>query len=210
MVARWVETCVPGKSLRYHVINRLSAFWRFVLVQRVKSNHTIPIDQTIRYPPVGGSSRYTFSLFAFPVEHFPKILAEFFEFCRDYYRRKGYRSNLSYVGYFICKDQQALLSYSYYGDVMTIDPVSTGSPGWREFLREYNQFCSDRNGVPLLNQTFGVTRSIARKAFGDRLDVIARMQNFYDPGGRMLNDYFRDLFTATETGKISAQANPLE
>jgi FAD/FMN-containing dehydrogenase len=203
LIARWVEAYVPGKSLRYHLINRLSAFWRFVLVHRVKSHHTNPIDQTIRYPPVGGRSRYTFSLFAFPVEHFPEILAEFFEFCRDYYQRKGYRSNLSYVGYYICKDQQALLSYSYHGDVMTLDPVSTGSPGWKEFLREYNQFCSARNGVPLLNQTFGVTRDIARRAYGDRLNVIARMQKHYDPEGRMLNDYFRELFSLQERSGAS-------
>jgi hypothetical protein len=86
---------------------------------------------------------------------------------------------------------------------MTLDPVSTGSPGWKEFLREYNQFCSDRNGVPLLNQTFGVTRDIARRAYGDRLNVIARMQKHYDPEGRMLNEYFRELFSLQERSGVS-------
>ena len=81
---------------------------------------------------------------------------------------------------------------------MTIDPVSTGNPGWKEFLLEYNDFCSARNGVPLLNQTFGVSRAIADKAYGDRLAAMAQAQRMYDPGGRMLNDYFRDLFTAQE------------
>ena len=36
---------------------------------------------------------------------------------------------------------------------MTIDPVSTGNPGWNVFIDAYNQFCSDRNGKPVLNQT---------------------------------------------------------
>ena len=58
-----------------------------------------------------------------------------------------------YVGYRIMKDRQSLLSYSWDGNVMTIDPVSTANPGWTEFLAAYNQFCSDHGGIPLLNQT---------------------------------------------------------
>ncbi|HEY7055715.1 MAG TPA: FAD-dependent oxidoreductase [Vicinamibacterales bacterium] len=198
LLAHAVETYLPGRSLRYHVINGLGAFWRFNLVHRVRSAHTIPMDQTIRYPPLGGRSRYTFSLFAFPVEDYAGIITEFFEFCRAYYRRTAYRSDLSYVGYFIRQDRRALLSYSHSGDVMTLDPVSTANPGWKDFLRHYNQFCAERNGVPLLNQTFGVTREIAQKAYGDRLEVMARTRQMFDPGGRLLNEYFRDLFTVQE------------
>jgi hypothetical protein len=198
MLAHAVETRVPLRSLRYHVINGLGAFWRFNLVHRVRGRHTIPVDQIIRYPPRGGRSRYTFSLFAFPVQEYPTIIAEYFEFCRDYYRRTGYRSNLSSVGYAIRQDRRALLSYSHAGDVMTLDPVSTGTPGWWEYLDEYNRFCSARRGAPLLNQTFGITREIVRKAYGDRLDVMAQTQRTYDPDGRMLNTYFRELFSAQE------------
>jgi FAD/FMN-containing dehydrogenase len=91
------------------------------------------------------------------------------------------------------KDQQALLSYSYNGNVMTIDPVSTANPGWEEFLAAYNQFCSDRNGVPLLNQTFGLTPAIVQKAYGDRWTTMQATRKQYDPGDRLLNDYFRKL-----------------
>jgi len=203
LLADWVETYMPGRSLRYHVINVLGAFWRFNLLRRVRSAHTDPIDQTIRYPPRGGRSRYTFSLFAFPADDYAGILAEFFEFCQDYYQRTGYRSNLSYVGYVVRADDHALLSYSRAGDAITIDPVSTGTPGWREYLREYNQFCSARNGVPLLNQTFGVTRDIARKAYGERLDLMAQTRLSFDPHGRLLNDYFRDLFAVQEASAVT-------
>ena len=92
---------------------------------------------------------------------------------RDYYDRHGYRSNLLYVGYRIAQDQQSLLSYSYDGPVMTIDPVSTGNTGWKLFLDAYNQFCSDRDGKPLLNQTYGLTPAIVRKAFGERWPAFA-------------------------------------
>jgi hypothetical protein len=99
------------------------------------------------------------------------------------------------VGYRIAKDQQALLSYSYHGTVMTIDPVSTGNPGWTDFLLAYNQFCSDRNGLPLLNQTFGITPAIAKKSFGDRLQTLADTRRTYDPNNRLMNDYFKGLLT---------------
>jgi hypothetical protein len=120
-------------------------------------------------------------------------VTDFYQFCNDYYKQKGYRSDLLYVGYFISQDQQALLSYSYDGNVMTIDPVSTANNGWQDFLVAYNQFCSDRNGKPLLNQTPGLTPAILQKAYGDRIKVLADLRKQYDPQDRMLNAYFRDL-----------------
>ena len=213
-LGRWAAA-LPG-AVRHHVLDALTSVWRYVLVHRVKSDDTIPVQQTIRYPPVGGPCRFTFSLFAFPVEDFPNVVQEFCRFCKEYYQRTGYRTNLSYVGYSVCKDQRSLLSYSFHGDAMTLDPVSTDNPGWREFLGEFNEFCSVRKGMPLFNQTFGVTREIARRAFGERLDVISRTRQTYDPDGRLLNDYFRELFapagpyqaTSLEESGIAARSQP--
>jgi hypothetical protein len=190
-----VEQHVPNPSIRYGIIDAFSAVWRFKLENLVKSDYTIPGDQIIHYPPVADDSRYTFSLFAFAEEEYAAALTDFFQFAKGYYKQKGYRSNLLYVGYWILKDQQALLSYSFNGNVMTIDPVSTGNPGWEEFLQAYNQFCSDRNGVPLLNQTFGLTPAIVQKAFGDRLTVMKESRKEFDPEGRLLNEYFRTLLS---------------
>ena len=76
---------------------------------------------------------------------------------------------------------------------MTIDPVSTGNPGWTDFLEAHNAFCSERGGMPLFNQTFGLTPAIAQKAFGVRLKAFEEARQHYDPGGRLMNDYFRTL-----------------
>jgi hypothetical protein len=100
------------------------------------------------------------------------------------------------VGYRITQDRQALLSYSYDGPVITVDPVSTGNPGWNDFLATYNQFCSDHNGIPLLNQTLGLTPAMLQKALGGRLKTFAETRKSYDPAGRLLNAYFRDLLGA--------------
>jgi FAD/FMN-containing dehydrogenase len=198
-----VEANISDPDLRYGIIDAFNASWRFNLETIVSSGYTIPADQIISYPPQSDDSRYTFSLFAFPEEQYPAVIGDFFQFCKDYYKQNGYRSNLLYVGYRIAQDRNSLLSYSWDGNVMTIDPVSTGNPGWKTFLTAYNQFCSDRGGAPLLNQTFGVTPEIAQKAFGGRLTALEQTREIYDPRNRLLNDYFRSVLTVPAASKES-------
>ncbi len=188
-----VETNILNPSIRYAVIDSFGATLRFNLEHLIRSNYTIATDQIIRYPEVSNLSRYTFSFWAFPEEHYPSVLSEYFQFCRDYYQRNGYRSNMLSVGYRIAKDQNSLFSYSFDGTVMTVDPVSTGNPGWHTFLKAYNEFCSAGDGVPLLNQTYGLTKPMAKKAFRDRLKIFEEVRRTYDPHNRLLNDYFKDL-----------------
>ena len=115
-----------------------------------------------------------------------------------YYKDNGYRINMLFVGYYVAKDQNSLLSYSYDGNIMTIDPVSTGNPGWPTFLQAYNQFCSDGGGIPLPNQTYGITRPQLQRALGERLQKFAAARKQYDPTGRLLNGYFADLLAEGE------------
>lgn len=183
------------KSIRYGIIDAFNAAWRLQLENIVVSDNTVPGDQIIQYPPVSNDSRYTFSFFAFPEDDFPAAITGFFQFCNDYYQQTGYRSNLLYVGYRIAQDQQALLSYSYDGTVMTIDPVSTANDGWDEFLTAYNEFCVQRNAIPLLNQTPGISPQDLQNAFGAKLQVLEDTRKQYDPGGRLLNAYFRSLLS---------------
>lgn len=180
-------------SVRYGIIDSFNAAWRLQLETIVVNDNTLPGDQIISYPPVSNDSRYTFSLFAFPEAGFPAALKDFFQFCIDYYHQTGYRSNLLYVGYWIAQDQKALLSYSYDGPVMTIDPVSTANDGWDTFLDAYNSFCMERSGMPLPNQTPGLTAAMLQKALGPRLQTLIEARQQFDPGNRLLNDYFRGL-----------------
>ncbi|MGB6871714.1 MAG: FAD-binding protein [Acidobacteriaceae bacterium] len=188
-----VEQNVAIPSIRYGIIDTFNGAWRLQLETIVSSDYTIPGDQIIDYPPVSNDSRYTFSLFAFPEAEFPHAITDFFAFCKTYYQQKDYRSNLLYVGYFIAQDQKSLLSYSWDGNVMTIDPVSTANPGWDDFLIVYNQFCMERNGRGLLNQTPGLTADMLQQFCGDRLQTPKAARGQFDPGNRLLNDYFRQL-----------------
>jgi hypothetical protein len=184
---------VPMKSLRYMLIDRFHQFINFVLVLVMRGENTLPPDQIIRYPEKSTNSRYIFNIWAFPEQSYMQSLRDYFAFCHDYYRRTGYRWDLPNVGYRIKEDQSSLFSYSFNGPVMTFDPVSTGNPGWEAFLVAYNEFCSQHGGAPLFNQTGRLTREQIERAFGERLKTFEGYRRRFDPGERLLNDYFRIL-----------------
>jgi FAD/FMN-containing dehydrogenase len=190
------ERTIADKTARYKIVDAFGGLWRWNLENLIKSKNTVATDQIIRYPDVSDDSRYTFSLWAFPEQTYAKVLPDYTKWVKSYYKTEGYRTNMLHVGYRIAKDQNSLLSYSFNGNVMTIDPVSTANPGWKEFLADYNVWCSDRGGVPLPNQTFGFTHEQGKKALGDRLATVAAKRLEFDPGNRMLNDFFKGFFSA--------------
>lgn len=188
-----VERFVPTPAPRYRLVNGLNRIMQVAFFPHMKGRHTVPTDQIIRYPHSSGWSRYTFSIWAFPEEQYATTLREYFQFANDYYRRTGFRPNMVHVGYRIEQDDSSLFSYTYDARVVTIDPVSTGAPGWRDFLASYNEFCSEHGGKPLFNQTWGLKPHQVRRAFGDRVDRFEEYRRRFDPADRMLNPYFREL-----------------
>lgn len=184
---------VPYKSLRYKLVDFFNRNVQMVLEKILKNpSGTSATDQIIRYPHQSTWTKYTFSIWAFPEEKYPEILTAYFQFCRDYYQQHGYRCNMLNVAYRILKDDSSLFSYSSSGNVMTLDPVSTGDAGWDGFITAYNEFCSNLGGVPLFNQTRGITPPQARAAFGARLDEFEKYRKDYDPNNRLLNQYFQE------------------
>ncbi|WP_225411340.1 FAD-binding oxidoreductase [Stigmatella hybrida] len=189
LVARFV----PFRFLRNALLNTANWVNHFFLRTVIRGRNTQPTAQIIRYPHKGGPGKYTFSILAFPEKGYPELLSWYFEFCQRYEAKHGYRSNLLNVGYRTFQDQSSLLSYSYQGNAMTADPVSTGTPGWKEFLAEYHALAEKHGGAPLFNQTPGVTAASAWQAFGERLREFARIRAQLDPTGRFLNPFFKAL-----------------
>jgi|GEM_PF-204818 len=184
---------IPIPRLRYLLIDTSHCIQQWTLSNVVKSRNTLASDQMIRYPHRGGMGKYTFSLWGFPEEKYGPILRAYVEFCREYYQRTGYRNDVFDVGYKVAKDTNSLLSYTYDGTVITIDPVSTAAKGWDDFLVAYNEFCSDNGGSPLFNQTPFLTRKQVTKALGARLDKFVEYRKQYDPTDRLLTPYFKEL-----------------
>jgi FAD/FMN-containing dehydrogenase len=179
----------PVRDLLYQQIGWLSQ----TFLNRLGAPDSYPADQQIRYPEVSNFTRYTFSIWAFPESSFPDAVRGYFAFCKDHYRTGRYRCDMLNVGYRINQDQRALLSYTYDGTAMTLDPVSTAGPGWPEFLDAYNEFCSRRGASPLFNQTARLTRQQVEKAFGARIERFRALQRRYDPHNRFVNVYFSEL-----------------
>jgi hypothetical protein len=194
-VCAQVEREMHNREIRNRVLDGFNALWRFKLESLIKSENTVATGQIIRYPTVAGASKYTFSLWAHPEPIFGETLRACFEFCRKYDRDHQYRINMLFVGYSIAQDRNSLLSYSHDGPVSTMDPVSTANPGWPTFLSAYNEFCSEHAGIPLFNQTPGLTRLQVQKALGSRLTAFAAARQTYDPTNRLLNTYFKELLT---------------
>jgi FAD/FMN-containing dehydrogenase len=193
---RQVTAEISDATIRYGVIDGFCAMWRFKLTNIIRSDYTIATEQMIRYPHPATNSSYTFSFWAFPETRFADVLTGYFKFSRDYYQQTGYRSNMLSVGYRVAQDQKSLFSYSFDGNAMTVDPVSTANPGWEAFLDAYNELCSNQGGIPLLNQTARVTAGQAQKGLGARLTSFAKTRKNYDPDNRLLNGFFRDVLGA--------------
>jgi FAD/FMN-containing dehydrogenase len=194
-VTLWIQRSTKSPRLR-SLADKLHFFvLRQALVLVVRSDRTWPHAQIINYPRDPGANKYLFSMWAFREAGFFDILEEYCDFCLAYEKAAGYRCNLPSVGYAIARDVEALLSYSWEGATLSIDPASTGGPEWEEFLRHYNEFCSARRGVPLLNQTPFLTRDQVRKAFGVRLQQFAARRKATDSKNRMLDTYFRELLS---------------
>lgn len=190
----YLTTYIPFQPLRNVLLDSFNTLIHIVLSKVVKGTHTNPSDQIIRYPDVGNNSKYTFSIWGFPEDKYSSILLAYFDFCKDYYKKYGYRCNMLNVGYYINKDTSSLFSYSYNDTVMSLDPVSTGNPGWESFIDAYNNFCSEHGDTPLFNQSRGIRRYQVALAFGERIAKFMEHQKRYDPEDRLLNEYFKRMF----------------
>ena len=74
--------------------------------------------------------------------------------------------------YFIRKDRSSLLSYTWDGDIISLDPIHAPSDrepeAWPTFLKAFNEWAHQRGGIPLLNQSPFVKKEHVVAAYGDR------------------------------------------
>ena len=78
---------------------------------------------TINYSKTPRAARYAFTFWAFPRADYARNLRDYVAWAADYHRRTGFRCNLPLGSYFIRKDRSSLLSYTWDGDMMSLDPI---------------------------------------------------------------------------------------
>jgi FAD/FMN-containing dehydrogenase len=144
-------------------------------------------------PKEAWKARYTYSLWAFPQADYPRLLGEYFKFCRAYYKQNRYRCNVVSGASRLHQDKGSLFSASYSGPMITLEPSSTGDRGWDDFLIDFNDFASASAGVPTFNQTRALQPEHVSKAFGERLKLFRALRLRTDPNNRLHNSYFAHL-----------------
>jgi hypothetical protein len=154
-------------------------------------------DKTIDYSKTPQSSRYAFTFWAFPRAQWLDTLRAYLDFADQHFRNTGFRCNMPLGAYYIRKDTSSLLSYTHDGETFSIDPIHsvTDQAAWDDFLKRFNEFAFQRNGIPLLNQSPFVERKHVEAAYGARWTEFSNWVRSTDPNARMLNSFFGNLLS---------------
>jgi FAD/FMN-containing dehydrogenase len=144
-------------------------------------------------PNEAWKARHTYSLWAFAQADYPKMLGEYFNFCRSYYKEHRYRSNVVTGASRLHQDRGSLFSVSYTGPMFTLEPSSSGDSGWDDFLIDFNDFASALGGTPTFNQTRALQVEHVTKSFGERAKLFRALRQRTDPLNRLRNAYFAYL-----------------
>jgi L-gulonolactone oxidase len=144
-------------------------------------------------PKEAWKARHTYSLWAFPEAGYPKVLAEYFAFCKSYYKEHRYRCNVVSGASRLHQDRSSLFSVSYAGPTFTLEPSSSGEKGWDDFLIDFNDFASAIGGTPTFNQTRALQPEHVAKSFGERVKLFRALRQRTDPLNRLRNAYFAYL-----------------
>jgi hypothetical protein len=154
-------------------------------------------EKTIDYRETPQSARYAFTFWAFPRAQWLDTMRAYLDFTDKYFQATGFRCNMPLGAYHIRRDANSLLSYTNDQEIFSIDPIhaSTDDNAWHAFLRAFNDFAAQRNGIPLLNQSPFVERKHVEAAYGQRWIEFSEWVRSADPNGRMLNPFFADLLS---------------
>jgi FAD/FMN-containing dehydrogenase len=144
-------------------------------------------------PADPAQARYTHSCWAFPAAEFRRVLAEYFAFCRAYYKAHRFRPSLVTRGSRLHRDRSSLFSLSYDGPVVTLEPASDGGEGWADFLIDFNDFASRLDGIPTFNQTRALTPEHVARALGERVRLFRALRQRTDSLNRLHSAYFAGL-----------------
>jgi FAD/FMN-containing dehydrogenase len=154
-------------------------------------------DKMIDYKDTPPAARYAFTFWAFPRNDWVRNLNQYVAFADRHFARCGFRCNMPLGSYFIRQDTSSMLSYTFDGDIISLDPIH--SPGerdksaWERFLREFNEWAHERGGRPLLNQSPFVTKQHVADGYGERWQKVSDWVRTVDPDRRMVNEFFAEL-----------------
>ena len=143
-----------------------------------------------------------------------KNIKDYVKWADDYYKRKKFRCNMPLGSYFIRKDRSSLLSYTWDGDIISLDPIHAPSErepdAWPTFLKAFNEWAHQRGGIPLLNQSPFVKKEHVVAAYGDRWQKLGDWLRTVDPIGAWSTSFSPTYCRKRLTAQIThyGRANP--
>jgi hypothetical protein len=155
-------------------------------------------DKIVDYRNTPASAKYAFTFWAFPRAQWLSTLRAYIDFADQHFAVTGFRCNMPLGSYRVRQDNNAILSYTHDQEMFSLDPIhsSTDNTAWHAFLRQFNEFAHQRDGVPLLNQSPFIERKHIEAGYGQRWQDFAQWLHTVDPTGRMLNPFFASLLPA--------------
>jgi FAD/FMN-containing dehydrogenase len=184
-----VGSVLAAPGLRAKVITGV----HLALGQKTKDVAMYAHEWMRELPKEAWRARHTYSMWGFPQADYPKVLADYFAFCKAYYKEHNYRPNVVSSASRLHQDKNSLFSVSYQGPMLTLEPSSTGESGWDDFLIDFNEFAAARGGVPTFNQTRALQPEHVSRAFGERAKLFKALRQRTDPLNRLRNSYFAYL-----------------
>ena len=198
-VGRFLQSCPPTAALKKLLLNGWFALLKglYRLLNSIGGFTLYGPDKTVYYRATPPSARYAFTFWAFPRNQWLNTLKAYLEFSEAHFQKYGFRCNMPLGSYFIRQDQSSILSYSHDGDIFSIDPIhayeAADRAAWDFFLTEFNRWASQRDGIPLLNQSPFLNRRQVESAYGTRWERFRAWTKTVDPKARMLNPFFSEL-----------------
>jgi FAD/FMN-containing dehydrogenase len=188
-----VGSVLAEPGLRGVVVSGVQRALRATLDRKTRGVVLHAHDWVRDMPQDAWRARYTYSLWGFPQADFPRLLGQYFAFCKAYFKEHRYRSNVVNGASRLHQDRGSLFSVSYSSPMFTLEPSSTGDKGWDDFLIDFNDFASASGGVPTFNQTRALQPEHVAKAFGERAKLFRALRQRTDPLNRLHNSYFSYL-----------------
>jgi FAD/FMN-containing dehydrogenase len=192
-VFKSLNRILPVPGVRYRIIDEISR-----VTQGIVNNRFVTSGSNSTASPDDGPRErqrvLNYSTWAFPAADFAIVVQAYREFCLRVRKESGFRCDMPTVGYRIARDRSALLSPSFDEPMIALCAMSTQEKGWEDFVLDFAEFAEQWGGMPLFNQTRGLTPGYCSEAFGSRLDFFRRIRRQLDPDDRMMNPFLLQYF----------------
>ena len=150
------------------------------------------MEQTGQFRKMRQSTSIAYSSWMFPVDKFAAVIYAYREFSLRHYKLAAYRCDLPGIAYRIDRDSSATLSPSHDRALFALKLRSTNLDGWDNFLLDFAELAARFGGIPLFNQTRGMSPRHAQEAYGRQLRRFRKTRRQLDPENRCLNQFFAE------------------